>query len=224
VGGRLSPEWLIDAYTHGIFPWPLFDEGESMVWWSPDPRAIFPLDQLRFSRRLLRTCACGRFEVTCNRDFAGVIRGCATAQDREGATWLTEEMIDAFLTMHQGGHAHSVETWLDGELAGGVYGLAIGGLFAAESKFYRVRDGSKVALAHLLAHVVARGYQLFDIQQLTEHTASLGAIHIPRSDYLGRLSPALVAEVTFGDRLEGRPAELCCARRGHPPSDADRDA
>ncbi len=203
MGGRLSPDWLLDAYGHGVFPWPLFDVGESMVWWSPDPRAIFPLEDLRFSRRLIRTCQSGRFEVTCDRDFAGVIEGCATAQDRRGATWLTPELIAAFLQMHRLGHAHSVEAWRDGQLAGGTCGL-----FAAESKFYLVRDASKVALAHLLAHVVARGYQLFDIQQLTDHTASLGAIHIPRDQYLARLAVALAAPATFGDHLEGDPAKF----------------
>ena len=208
VGGRLDPDWLLDAYSHGIFPWPLFSEGEEMVWWSPDPRAVFPLDHLRLPRRLLRTCRSGRFEVSCNRDFADVIRGCATAQDRRGATWLSGEMIRAFIRLHKLGHAHSVEVWSGGRLAGGTYGVALGGVFAAESKFHYVRDASKVALAHLLAHVIARGYQLFDIQQLTDHTAALGAIHISREEYLARLAAALQAPVTFGERLEGDPYKL----------------
>ncbi len=202
-GGRLTTEWLLDAYAHGIFPWPIFDGADIVVWWSPDPRAIFELDGFRASRRLLRTCRSGRFEVTCNRDFEGVIAGCATAGDRTHNTWLTPKMIDAYRALHAEGHAQSVEVWQDGELVGGTYGVTLGGLYAGESMFYRVRDASKVALAYLVAHLQARGYRLFDIQQRTAHTASLGAIEIPRREYLARLSAALAAPVEFGSRLEG---------------------
>ena len=144
VGGRLSPEWLLDAYRHGIFPWPMWDD-EPIAWWSPDPRAIIELDGLHVSRRLQRTLRSGKFRVTCDRDFDGVIRGCATAGDRTGNTWLTPSMIAAYCRMHELGHAHSVEVWQDDVLVGGTYGIAIGGLFAAESMFHRVRDASKVA-------------------------------------------------------------------------------
>ena len=202
-GGRLSSEWLLDAYAHGIFPWPIFDGTDIVVWWSPDPRAIFELDQLRVTRRLARTCRNRRFEVTCNRDFAGVIQGCATAGDRRHNTWLTPTMIEAYSRLHKLGHVHSVEVWCDGELAGGTYGVTIGGLYAGESMFHRVRDASKVALVHLVSHLAARGYTLFDIQQRTEHTASLGAVEISRDEYLRRLAEALQRNVTFGDRLEG---------------------
>jgi leucyl/phenylalanyl-tRNA--protein transferase len=200
-GGELTPEWLLDAYGHGIFPWPI-DEQTPVAWWSPDPRAIIELDQFHVSRRLRRTLRSGRFEVTCDRDFEGVIRGCATAGDRVGQTWITPAMIEAFIRMFELGHAHSVETWHEGRLVGGTYGMAIGGLFAAESKFYAVRDASKVALAHLVSHLKSRGYALFDIQQLTPHTARLGAIEIPRKRYLARLADALVLPVTFGDQIE----------------------
>jgi leucyl/phenylalanyl-tRNA---protein transferase len=203
-GGQLTPDWLLDAYAHGIFPWPIFDGADIVVWWSPDPRAIFELDQFRVSRRLARTCRGGRFRVTVDRDFAGVVQGCATAGDRGQNTWLTPKMIEAYLRLHALGQAHSVEVWCEGELAGGTYGVALGGLFAGESMFYRVRDASKVALAYLVAHLAARGYTLFDIQQRTEHTAGLGAVEISRDQYLRRLADALERDVTFGSRLEGQ--------------------
>ena len=197
-GGRLTPEWLLDAYQHGIFPWPTGDPDVPIPWWSPDPRAIIELDRFHVPRRLARTIRSGRFELSCDRDFAGVIRGCATAADRAGGTWLTAQMIRAYIRLFRLGHAHSVEVWQDGRLAGGTYGVAIAGLFAAESKFYRVRDASKVALVHLVQRLRARGYALLDIQQLTPHTAQFGAIEIPRREYLTRLAKALAQPTTFG--------------------------
>jgi leucyl/phenylalanyl-tRNA---protein transferase len=207
VGGRLTPEWLLDAYGHGIFPWPVWDD-EPMAWWSLDPRAILEFELLHVSRRLRRTLASGKFTVTCNRDFAGVIQGCATAGNRREGTWLTPSMIAAYSELHRLGHAHSIEVWHENELAGGTYGLAIGGLFAAESMFFRVRDASKVAVVHLVAHLQARGYRLLDIQQWTPHTGRLGAIMIPRSDYLCRLAEAVDLPVTFGNVLAGEPLDL----------------
>jgi leucyl/phenylalanyl-tRNA--protein transferase len=204
-GGKLTSEWLLDAYAHGIFPWPIFDGTDIMVWWSPDPRAVFELDRFHVSRRLARTCRSGQFEVTCDQDFAGVLQGCATAGDRQQNTWLTPQMIEAYTQLHQLGYAHSIEVWSEGELAGGTYGIALGGLFAGESMFHRVRDASKVALVHLVHHLRVRGYTLFDIQQCTTHTASLGAIEIARDDYLRRLAAALPLSVTFGQRLEPLP-------------------
>jgi leucyl/phenylalanyl-tRNA--protein transferase len=198
-GGKLTPEWLLDAYQHGVFPWPIGDPDVPIPWWSPDPRAIIELDRFHVSRRLARTIRGGRFEVTYDRDFAGVIRGCATAADRAGGTWLTPQMIRAYTRLFRLGHAHSVEVWRDGRLAGGTYGVAIAGLFAAESKFYRVRDASKVALVHLVQRLRTRGYALLDIQQLTPHTAQFGAIEIPRREYLARLAQALAQPVTFAD-------------------------
>lgn len=204
IGGELAPDWLLDAYRHGIFPWPIFDDQEILAWWSPDPRAVFEFDGLYVSRRLARTCRSEKFRVTCNRDFNGVIRGCANAGARRFSTWLTPSMIAAYTELHRLGHAHSVETWHAGELAGGIYGIAIGGLFAGESMFYRVRDASKVALVSLVEHLAARGYRLFDIQQFTEHSASLGAIEISRRVYLQRLRRAVDLPVCFGDVLESQ--------------------
>ncbi len=198
IGGTLEPEWILDAYRHGIFPWPIISGRRQMQWWSPDPRAIFDLDRFHVSRRLERTCRSGRFQVTSDGDFAGVIEGCATSQDRVDSTWLSPEMIAAYQRLFELGHAHSVEVWCEGELAGGTYGLAIGGLFAGESMFFRVRDASKVALVYLVRHLRQRGYRLFDIQQLTPHSQSLGAIEISRHEYLTRLAGALEQPATFG--------------------------
>ena len=186
IGGKLTPDWLIDAYTHGIFPWPVSEA--LLAWFSPDPRCIFEFDQFHVSRRLERTCKSGRFRITFDADFTNVIRGCA---ERHDETWITSAMIRAYTTLHRLGYAHSVEAWLGNELAGGVYGIAIGGLFAAESMFFRQRDASKVALVALMRHLKDRNYQLVDIQVKTEHTARFGAVEIPRSEYLRRLQSAL---------------------------------
>lgn len=196
VGGDLAPEKLLDAYRHGIFPWPQTGI-EPMLWWSPDPRAIMPLDGFQASRRLLRRVRSGQFTVTRDRDFRKVMNGCATGPGREEGTWITPDIIDAYTLLHELGHAHSVEVWEAGELVGGTYGIAIGGLFAAESMFHRVRDASKVALFSLVEHLNARGYQLLDVQQWTPHTGSLGVIEVRRRQYLKRLAEVVEMRVGF---------------------------
>jgi leucyl/phenylalanyl-tRNA--protein transferase len=201
VGGRLAPEWLLDAYRHGIFPWPMWAD-DPIAWWSPNPRAVIELDALHVSRRLQRTIRSGKFDVSCDRDFDAVIRACATAGDRRNNTWLTPNMIAAYCRMHELGHAHSVEVWHDGALAGGTYGIAIGGLFAAESMFHYVTDASKLAVAALVAHLRERNFELLDIQQWTPHTGRLGASEIPRAEYLQRLARAVTQPVTFGKHLQ----------------------
>jgi leucyl/phenylalanyl-tRNA--protein transferase len=205
VGGSLSPDWLLHAYGNGIFPWPHGHNPSLLLWFSPDPRAIFEMDGLHVSRSLRRTLRSGRFEVTTDCAFSQVIRACAVVGDRSEGTWITPEMILAFELLHREGVAHSVEAWQQGELVGGVYGVALGGVFAAESMFYHANDASKVALVHLMGHLRARGYQLFDIQQLTEHTARLGAIEISRVKYLQRLKKAVRAPASWGSRLEFAP-------------------
>jgi len=193
IGGDLAPATLLDAYRSGVFPW--YDENTPICWWSPDPRAIIPLDGLHVSRRLARTIRGGRFAVTFNRDFARVIRGCA---ERPGeGTWLVPEMIDAYREMHRLGHAHSVEVWLGDELAGGTYGVAVGGFFAGESMFHRITDASKVALAALVARLNERSFRLFDVQFVTPHTARMGAVAIPRAEYLERLRGVVDLDVSF---------------------------
>ena len=193
VGGDLSPKRLLEAYRHGIFPW--FDADSPILWWSPDPRAIFELDGLHVSRRLARTMRSGRFTATVDHAFADVMDGCARRAG-EGV-WITPEMIEAYTRLHELGHAHSVEVWHEGRLAGGVYGVTIGGLFAGESMFTRVRDASKVALVHLMERLRQRGFQLVDVQFLNEHTARLGAVEIPRREYLARLREAVACDVRF---------------------------
>jgi leucyl/phenylalanyl-tRNA--protein transferase len=193
VGGDLRPERLLQAYRCGAFPW--YDESEPICWWSPDPRAILDLNGLHVSRRLQRTFRSGRFTLTVDHDFAGVIRGCAL--DRPEGTWITPDMIEAYEKLHALGYAHSVEAWQAGELAGGVYGVAIGGFFAGESMFTRRRDASKVALVHLVERLRERRFELFDIQFRTEHTIRLGAVEIPRREYLIRLRQALNVATRF---------------------------
>lgn len=200
-GGELEPGWLLDAYSHGIFPWPFGDDSNPMAWWSPDPRGILELDGMHISRRLRRTLRQGRFEVTCDRAFRDVMAACATGPGRLGGTWITPRMLAAYTRLHEVGFAHSVEVWREGKLVGGTYGVSIRGLFAAESKFYRQRDASKVALAHLVEHLKRRGYTLLDLQMITPHTERLGAIEISRNEYFERLAEALEQNVTFGNRL-----------------------
>ncbi len=192
VGGDLEPERLLSAYRQGIFP--MYEEGEPICWWSPDPRAAFDLDGLHVSRRLERTIRSGKFGVTFNQEFVGVMRGCA---DRPEGTWITRDMIQAYARLNRQGHAHSVEAWLDGELVGGVYGVSVGGLFAGESMFHRVNDASKVALVHLFERLREQGFVLFDTQILNDHTRGLGAHDISREEYLARLREAISISASF---------------------------
>lgn len=185
-GGDLEPATLVDAYAHGIFPWPA---GDLLFWWSPDPRALLPLDGLRVSRSLRKSLRSGRFTWTVDEDFRGVIAGCA---DRPGeGTWITPGMVAAYTRLHQLGYAHSLEVWRDGELVGGVYGVALGAAFMGESMFHRVSDASKVALVHLVDHLWRQSFMLFDAQLPTEHLARLGAVEVDRTDFLDQLGVAV---------------------------------
>jgi leucyl/phenylalanyl-tRNA---protein transferase len=197
AGSAFAPDVLLDAYRHGIFPWPM-DHDEPVLWWCPDPRAILPLDGFVASRRLLRRIRSGEFQITSDRAFRDVMLGCACGPGREDGTWIIPEMIEAYTLLHELGHAHSIEVWKAGKLVGGTYGVAIGGLFAAESMFFRVRDASKVALYWLVQHLKSRGYQVLDVQQWTPHTGSLGVIEITRRKYLDRLAQVVELDVTFG--------------------------
>jgi leucyl/phenylalanyl-tRNA--protein transferase len=192
IGGDLEPATLVLAYRSGVFPW--FGESDPILWWSPDPRAIFEMNGLYVSRRLERTRRSGKFDVTINQAFGAVIRACA---DRAGGTWITRAMIFAYERLHRLGIAHSVEAWHHGMLVGGVYGVALGGFFSGESMFAQVSDASKVALAHLFDHLRERNFQLVDTQVRTDHTTSLGAVEIPRREYLARLRAALQHRTRF---------------------------
>ncbi|MGH7821258.1 MAG: leucyl/phenylalanyl-tRNA--protein transferase, partial [Candidatus Binatia bacterium] len=165
-----------------------------LLWWSPDPRAVLPLDGFHESRRLGRRRRSGVFRPTRDAAFPRVIAGCAV---RPEGTWITRAMTEAYTRLHRLGWAHSLEVWCDDDLAGGVYGVAVGGLFAAESMFHVRTDASKVALAELVEHLAARGFSLLDVQFLTDHLVSLGAIEISRDAYLDRLNVEIAKSVSF---------------------------
>lgn len=192
VGGDLEPATLLDAYTHGVFPWP---SRGSLWWWSPDPRAVLPLDGVHVSRSLAKVLRSGRFTTTADTAFAAVIRACAH-RPGEGS-WITARMRRAYERLHALGHAHSVEVWSGDALVGGVYGVTIGAAFMGESMFHRATDASKVALVALAAHLRARGFLLLDAQLPTPHLASMGALEWPRERFLERLAEVVTQPATF---------------------------
>lgn len=200
VGGLLTTDWLLTAYRQGIFPWPVSDgQTEILAWFSPDPRAVLELERLHVSRRLRRRLRSGAFHVTMDTDFPSVIAACAQSRKPEEGTWITPHLAEAYTELHRQGIAHSVEVWQEGQLVGGVYGLSLGGFFAGESMFHRVRDASKIALVHLVRHLQSRGFVLFDVQQASPHLVRLGVTEIPRQDFLARLNGALELPVSFTD-------------------------
>ncbi|HUL92834.1 MAG TPA: leucyl/phenylalanyl-tRNA--protein transferase [Burkholderiales bacterium] len=189
AGGDLSPERLLEGYRRGIFPW--YSEGDPILWWSPDPRMVLFPAEFRISRSLAKVLRNRRYETRFDSVFADVIAGCAAPREGAPGTWISDAMIDAYLKLHRLGHAHSVETWIDGGLAGGLYGVAIGRVFFGESMFSRVRDASKIALAALVAQLKAREFGLIDCQMHTHHLETLGAREIPRARF-SRLLEELV--------------------------------
>ena len=189
----LTPEGVVLAYRHGIFPMAEERSGE-VLWFRPDPRAIMPLDGFHVSRSLARTLKLAIFEIRIDTDFEGVMRGCA---DRPEGTWISERFVKVYGALHRAGQAHSVEAWRDGRLVGGAYGLALGGAFMAESMFHRETDASKAALAALCSRLRERGFALLDVQYVTPHLESLGAIEITRREYERRLEEALSLPCTF---------------------------
>ncbi|RMD49597.1 MAG: leucyl/phenylalanyl-tRNA--protein transferase [Candidatus Thermofonsia bacterium] len=192
---HLTPELLISAYCQGIFPM-AHDDG-NIYWYDPDPRAIIPLENFHIPRSLHRTLKKKLFTVTRDQAFSQVIRGCAApAPDREH-TWISDEIIEAYERLYGLGWAHSVEVWRNGRLAGGLYGVAVGGLFAGESMFSRETDASKVALVHLVHHLKQQGFTLLDTQFLTPHLQRFGAVEIPASRYKALLRHALTVNARF---------------------------
>lgn len=187
IGGDLSLERLLNAYRLGIFPW--FSAGEPVLWWSPDPRMVlFPME-LRISRSLARRLRKNDYEIRVDSAFAEVMRACATTSSRgQDGTWITQGIIDAYCRLHECGYAHSVETWIDGQLAGGIYGVAIGRMFYGESMFYHVTDASKIAFVHLVQHLQQHGFGMLDCQMKTSHLGSLGAREIPRAEFSLKLT------------------------------------
>ena len=186
MGGDLSVERLLDAYRHGIFPW--FNPGEPILWWSPDPRMVLVPSEIRVTRSLAKRIRNGGFEVRVDTAFADVMRACAAPREDAAGTWISPAMVAAYTRLHQAGYAHSVETWHDGELVGGLYGVAIGRMFYGESMFSRMPDASKVALVRLAQQLHQWGFGLIDCQMETAHLASLGARTISRAAFTARLA------------------------------------
>lgn len=197
AGGDLSPARLLAGYRRGIFPW--YSAGEPILWWSPDPRMVLLPEQMKISPSLAKTLRNANYQVRLDTAFGDVVRACAD-KPREGqpGTWITREMQTAYCELHRMGYAHSVETWIDGRLVGGLYGIAIGRAFYGESMFTDVRDASKIALAHLCAYLTRRGFGIIDCQMETRHLSSLGARPIPRSDFVARLDELCAHEEAPG--------------------------
>jgi leucyl/phenylalanyl-tRNA--protein transferase len=185
AGGDLSSARLLDAYRHGIFPW--FGAGDPILWWSPDPRMVLIPAEFKCSNSLRKTLRRGAFQLRSDTAFEQVMRACAAPRHGQDGTWIQEEMVRAYCELHRLGCAHSVETWMDGELVGGLYGISIGKMFYGESMFSRRTDASKIALAHLCAQLQRWDFGMIDCQMNTPHLASLGAREIPRKEFLSCL-------------------------------------
>ncbi len=190
IGGDLSMKRLLVAYRKGIFPW--FSDEEPILWWSPSKRMVLFPEHLHISRSLRKTLRKQKFVITLDQAFTEVMRQCAGPRLRQQGTWITQEILDAYATLHQHQYAHSVEVWYQDKLVGGLYGVALGKVFYGESMFTRMTDASKVAFVHFSRQLQRWGYELIDCQVYTEHLSSLGAVEIPRADYvrlLNRLCP-----------------------------------
>jgi len=186
AGGDLSAERLLQGYRVGIFPW--FSEGDPILWWSPDPRMVLFPGEFRISRSFAKVLRNRSYQTRFDSAFDQVMAGCAAPREGQAGTWITGEMHDAYRELHRLGYAHSVETWIDGALAGGLYGVALGGVFFGESMFSLARDASKIALAALVAHLQDAGFRLIDCQMRTRHLETLGAREIPRRRFSRLLS------------------------------------
>jgi leucyl/phenylalanyl-tRNA---protein transferase len=206
VGGDLSPERLLLAYRSGIFPW--YSDDDPIIWWSPDPRFVLFPEELYVSRTMRQVLARKIFDITLDRDFRGVIRGCREPRKKERGTWITDEMMEAYIRLHDLGFAHSAEAWQDGELVGGLYGISLGGCFFGESMFTRASNASKAAFIALVKRLRDLGFIIIDSQVYTGHLETLGARHIPRAEYLGYVNRGLTLDTIRGswkDLLENDP-------------------
>ena len=193
VGGDLNPDRLLSAYRQGVFPW--FSDGQPILWWSPDPRAILYPADLHISRSLRKSLRTQGFAVTADRAFDDVIQRCAESRNAREGTWITSGMQEAYCTLYRMGYAHSVETWQNGQLVGGLYGLAIGKAFFGESMFSQITDASKTALVALSVSLTASGYHFIDCQVVSEHLNSLGAKAVPRYRFSSELKQAVETPV-----------------------------
>ncbi|MEI2768897.1 MAG: leucyl/phenylalanyl-tRNA--protein transferase [Nitrosomonas sp.] len=196
MGGDLTPQRLLEAYRKGIFPW--FNEGEPILWWSPDPRMVLFPDELRISRSLSKELKKSDYQIRADHRFSEVMQACAAPRKGQAGTWIHPEMIAAYTTLHEMKFAHSVEMWVDDELVGGLYGIALGQIFFGESMFSRAPNASKIAFVHLVKQVQEWGFGLIDCQVKTNHLASLGAREIPRAAFAQYLSE-LISESPGGE-------------------------
>jgi leucyl/phenylalanyl-tRNA---protein transferase len=194
---EITADLMLRAYRHGLFPMAETRRSERLYWLDPERRGVLPLDRFHLSRRLARTVLSGAFSVTVDEDFVGTIEGCASAAPGREDTWINPQIERLFSELHQLGHAHSVETRQHGQLVGGLYGVAIGGVFFGESMFSMVRDASKVALVHLVARLRLGGFRLLDTQFVTAHLAQFGAVELPREDSKARLAAAVDVPARF---------------------------
>ncbi|HET6182370.1 MAG TPA: leucyl/phenylalanyl-tRNA--protein transferase [Acetobacteraceae bacterium] len=194
---EITPDLVLRAYRHGLFPMAETRRGDRLYWLDPETRGILPLDSFHLPRRLARSALSGQFEVTADRDFAATIAGCASPAPGREDTWINPLIEELFGELHGLGYAHSVECRLGGELVGGLYGVAIGGVFFGESMFSFVRDSSKVALVHLVARLRLGGFRLLDTQFVTDHLARFGAVEVAREEYRARLAAALAADARW---------------------------
>jgi len=197
VGGELAPEYLISAYASGIFPW--FGQEDPILWWSPNPRLVLFPDDFKVSKSLKKTIQNKQFEIKIDHNFKSVIKCCSKSlRPGQNGTWITKEMIDAYILLHKIGISHSFETYLDGKLVGGLYGVSLGKAFFGESMFFKMADASKVALFFLVDWCKKNNFHFIDAQQPTEHLISLGAKKIERNDFLSRLFTALEFDTLQG--------------------------
>ncbi|WP_428101941.1 leucyl/phenylalanyl-tRNA--protein transferase [Candidatus Rariloculus sp.] len=210
AGGTLRPDWLLASYASGIFPW--YEEGQPILWWCPDPRAVLWPDDLRISRSLRRTLARNSFEVTADLAFDAVIDACAEPRRYTDSTWITADMAAAYRRLHALGWAHSFEAWQEGRLAGGLYGISIGRMFFGESMFSRTADASKVAFAGAVRYLKARGVALIDCQIQSGHLTRLGAVNMPRAEFLEHLKRYAKPAGTPGSWRQAFAAFVAAAR------------
>lgn len=203
VGGDLTPHRLVAAYSLGLFPW--YHEDTPPLWWTPDPRCILLPEEFHLPRSLARVMKSGRFAFSFDKAFEQVIRKCAEPRGKYDGTWLLPEVIEAYVKLHKLGIAHSAESWAEGELVGGLYGVALGSAFFGESMFFRQPDASKAAFAHLITHLRESGFTLIDCQQVTRHLLRFGARAVPRSEFMDRLNLALEGPLRKGSWENGIP-------------------
>ena len=204
-GTDLTPELVLAAYARGLFPMAEKRDDPHLYWVSPEKRGVLPLDGFHIPRRLLRTVRTTPFQVKIDNDYEGTIDGCAAPRAGRMSTWINTRIRDLYVGLHNLGHAHSVEVWQNDDLVGGLYGVSLGKAFFGESMFHRARDASKVALVHLVARLIAGGFELLDTQYVTEHLRSFGAVEIPRRRYTALLDRAIKGEADFRKLPVDRP-------------------